>query len=139
MNKNCKKAEEIGFSLYSADFNLRCFHVSVAFYKNRIISIASNSHKTTPKNLLNKKFSRDGTDISGLRGSCSESSCLTKVRNLTNVPFDRLTICTLRIDRNNKLANSYPCESCRKLYFFLGISKAFYTNIEGNWNKFEFN
>jgi deoxycytidylate deaminase len=109
------------------DLPARCYHVSFATYKGKIISIGFNSAKTNPINLKNRKKNSCGKDYSEQKMTCSELSCLKKVKNKTNIPFNKITLINVRIDRNGDVRCSKPCESCEKLIDFLGIKRILYT------------
>ena len=130
---------DIAHALHEKDSNCRCQHTTVAVVKNRIIAIGRNSKKTSSFNLLNPKIGiLDGKDITGTTGTCSESHCLKKVRNLTNIPFERISLFIMRVNNNKQIAYSYPCFSCRSLVAWLSPKEVFYTTNEGTWEKFEY-
>ena len=94
---NFPKLVEIAKALYPYK-TVRCHHVSIVLDKNRIISIASNSHKTHPDNLKYPKYNRQGNDISAYKGSCSEFLALKNIERTR-----RLVLVNIRIDNNLEL------------------------------------
>lgn len=128
---------DIARSLYEPNFEHRCQHVSIVTYKNRIISIAKNSIKTTPINLLNPKFSQDGTEISRFRGTCSEWNSLRKIKNTMNVSFSKCRLFNIRINKNKEISNSKPCVSCLSLCRFLDLKEIWFTDAGGNWTRLD--
>ena len=125
----------MSLALYEPLSESRCQHLSIAVYKNRIVSIAKNNKKTSPINLLNPKFDRDGQNISGIKGSCSELNALKKIKRMTNIPFEKITLYVTRVNRNKQISMSRPCFSCCSLLDFEGIKDVFYTNNLGEFEK----
>ena len=113
-------------------------HCSFFIYKSKIIKISRNARKTTPRNMLNPKISRDGIDISKDKFQCSEFVGLQFLKNTSNVPFSQLSVINTRIDRNGDFANSCPCNSCGSLLAFLNIKSKniYYTNNRGDFEVF---
>lgn len=120
---NIFKYVELAKALKPEKHEMRCFHVSFAVYKQKIVSIGINNKKTNPLNLRNRKRNSNGIDYSDTKASCSELICLKKVKNTTNIDFKKISLVNIRVDRNGEICNSKPCESCQKLIDFLGIKK----------------
>lgn len=137
MNK-FEKSKEISFALFEKerDFSQRCNHFSFVFYKNRLISIARNSYKTHPINLYNPKYGTSGANISSSKGSCSELNAFIKIRNLTNIPFNKLTLINIRINNNGEIALARPCSSCFSLIQWLSPKEVFYSTNLGEFEEF---
>ena len=131
--KILEKIKEISFAFDKDLFPGRNLHLSFLIYKGRIISIGQNSKKTHPINLKNRKISKDGVDISSFRGICSEWSALRQLKNLTNIPAHKCSLINIRINKNNEIRNSKPCNSCAKLISFFSISDVSYTNENGEF------
>lgn len=47
----------------------------------------------------------------------------------TNLNVD---VFVIRIDKNNKLKNSYPCNSCIRRFYDIGVKNIYYSNEDGN-------
>lgn len=136
-NVRFRKYIDIALSLHEKDSSNRCQHTAVITYKNRIVSIGRNSRKTSPFNLYNPKIGTiDGRDITRMAGVCAESAAIKKLRNTTNIPFHKTKMFVIRIDNNRKVANSKLCYSCASLARHFEIGEIFYTNKDGNWEKF---
>lgn len=129
---NFKKSIELARAMYDIDSNLRCQHFSFVFFKSRLMVVGKNTKKTSPWNLVNPKAGTDGSDISGIRGQCSEWSAVNRLKRLTNVPFKKCTLFNVRIDRNQKVSMAKPCPSCGKLLSFAEFDNVFYTDYQGN-------
>lgn len=114
---------------------MRQFHCSIIARKKRILLVETNKPKTHPQNLLNPKIGRDGSDISEIKYLCSEASALLSFGDRED--FNKLALYTLRIDRNGKLAYSYPCESCQSLLARVDFKNIFFTDKNGNWTEYE--
>ena len=111
-------------------------HFSFAVKNNRILKIARNSRRTSPRNLRNPKFSRENKDISGVKLCCSELNLFISVKNTTNIPFNRLVIVNTRVDRNRKFVLSRPCLSCSSLISYIGPRALWFTNNNGEFEKY---
>lgn len=109
------------------------FHCSFIIWRGRILAIGLNDVRTSPRNLLNPKFGRDGKDLSPLRGSCSEWRALRRVQNTMNIPFKKTTMVNIRVGRDKRFRLSRPCESCRSLLKFFGLEKVLWTNDSGEF------
>lgn len=133
---NFDKCLEVSGALWSKDHPIRSFHISFLFYKNRIVSIATNDKKTNPLNLRNPKINEFGINVSDTKYSCSEMRAFLKVRNTTNIPFHKLTLVNVRLNRNREFGFARPCVSCENLIKFCNIRKVFYTNELGNFVEF---
>jgi len=126
-----QKFIDLAYALFDPAHSPRTFHVSFILYKNRIISIGINNAKTTPVNLLNPKYGKDGQNISGIKGSCSEWVAISKMKNMTNIRFCKSILVNVRLNRNKIIDVSRPCHSCQSLILFLNLKKVFYTNKHG--------
>lgn len=133
---NFNKLIEISRALNDPKRELRNFHTSFLLFKNKIVAIGVNQDKTHPINLRNKKFDRDGNDISGSKGTCSELNAFLKLRNKTNIQSKKCSLVNIRIDRNNNLNFARPCQSCVSLLKFLEIKDVYFSNWDGNFIKF---
>lgn len=117
------------------EWEMRTQNCSIAINKNRIVAIGFNQKKTNPINLLNRKINSSGRDYSNAGFTCAEYSCLNRVRRKTNVPFENITLLNIRITRDFKLAMASPCFSCRALCSFLAVTKIYFTNDRGDFQK----
>jgi hypothetical protein len=122
-----EKFIDLAKAMMPENHEMRCYHVSFATYKGKIISIGVNNKKTNPLNLRNRKKNSCGKDYSGDKATCSELVCLKKVKNKTNIDFSKIRLVNVRIDRNGNTRSAKPCESCEKLLDFLGVSDIVYT------------
>jgi hypothetical protein len=134
--KTLNRSLEIAHGLFDPNLALN-FHVSLAFYKGRVVGIATNDSKTSPVNLYNRKYNREGLDISTSKGRCSELNLYIKLKNKTNLPFEKLDIVNVRINRNKELALSKPCLGCSSLIQYLKPKSLFYSLDGGQFIKYE--
>src|ERR1041384_3358390 len=121
---NFNRYLEIARALYEFDFEHRCQHFSFLVYKNRIISAAKNSIKTNPQS-----FKRQIGPF--LPGSCSEFRAIKKIKNLTNLPLNKMTLFNVRINRRLEFCLSYPCPSCCQHIQEAGLKRVYFTNESG--------
>lgn len=133
MNKICDRTIEIARAACPADFgDRRCWHISVLYDKNRILAIAENKQKTSPRNRFNLKT----FDVS-LKSICSELSLFLVAKSkFEKLDWKRLSMVNCRIDKNGNIRNSRPCGSCANLIKYLGLINIYYTNNNGDFEKY---
>lgn len=129
------KIKEIAFAFDRDLFSDRNLHLSFIIYKGRIISIGQNSKKTHPINLKNRKINKDGVDISSFRGSCSEWSAISKLKNLTNIPACKCQLINIRINKQNEIRMAKPCISCLGLISHYGFQDIWFSNEKGEFKR----
>ena len=132
---NTERLVEVSLALYDPHHCHRSFHICFLVCKNKIVSIGKNSLKTNPMNLRNPKYALDGTDISGTKSSCAEFDALMKLKKMTNIPFNKIKMYNIRLNKHKVLALAKPCMSCQSLMKFLGIREAWYTTNEGTFER----
>jgi deoxycytidylate deaminase len=122
--KVLNKIEEIGYALVPSNRKDSIFfHVAVIFQRNKILSIGQNSFKTHP---IAKKF--------GHRNYATHAELSSIIRHGLD-DCSGLSLAVLRIGRNNKLTMSKPCLCCQNVIKSVGLSKVYYTNKNGEWEK----
>lgn len=130
-----QRIKELALALYEDDCNIRCQHFSFVFNKSRLVAIGRNSSKTSPWNLLNKKFSTTGEDISGIKGTCSELSACLKIKK-TNIPFSKCTLINIRLMKDKTIGLAKPCESCQSLLRYLEFKHVYFSVNENILEKY---
>lgn len=134
---NYKKIVEITYALAGkCTHDKRCKHFSFILRNKRIISIGINSPKTHPLNLKYNYINKQKHKISDVVGTHSELRAVIKL-GLTNCKG--YTIINTRINRNQKLDYSYPCNGCMEMLIQLGFNKVIYTNKDGNFEVLKLN
>ena len=130
---NFNKMIEISFALAGKHSGTqRCKHFSFIYDKNKLLSIGMNSSKTHPSNLKYNYINKQKDKISEIVGTHSEMNAVNK---LGNFEFSGLVLINTRINRNNMLDYSKPCNGCMEMICELGFSKVYYTDKNG---KFQF-
>lgn len=122
---NLDKVVEITFALAGKyPYKKRCRHFSFIFERNRLISIGINNPKTHPLNLKYNYIGKKQLKINDVVGTHSEMSAVIKIgpENCKG-----LTIVNTRVNRNNELDYSCPCNGCRDMIKKLGFKKLLYT------------
>ncbi len=137
VNNQIEKIKEIAFAFDKRDFVGRNCHFSFIIYKGRIIAFSNNTIKTTPVNLRNPRFSKEGYNISGIRGSCSELNAIKQLKNLTNIPSKKCSLINIRVNQQNQIRNSRPCFSCENLLQVFSFKNVIFSNSEGQFEKYE--
>lgn len=123
------KVKEISFALLNEHPSLhRCRHFSFIVDGSRIIKIGFNRSKTHPRNLKYSYVNRTGQYMGDQVGVHSEMDAVIKL-GMSNCTG--LTIINTRIDRNNKLAMSKPCQGCTDMLKQLNFSNVYYYNGVG--------
>jgi hypothetical protein len=123
-----QKSVDLARALFNpAKHSPRCFVVSFGWVKSRVVGIGVNSLKTHPANLYNPQFCRRTGVRLEKASCCSELSLFLKIKNTTNIDFDKISIVNVRLTRDGKIGNSKPCISCSSLYRYLDPKNLFYT------------
>lgn len=133
---NLIKLVELSRALKPVSFNMRTFHTSFILNKNRVVAIGINQRKTNPANLFNPKYNREGKNISSEKFTCSEYGAFQKLKR-TNIDAKKCILVNIRIDRNDRLANSCPCQSCQSLLSWLRFKKVIYSTDNGEFANYE--
>ena len=130
---NFNKIIEVTYALINKhNADLRCRHFSFILDRNRIISIGMNSTKTHPMNLKYNYINKNKEKISEIVGTHAELNAVIK---LGEEDCSKLTLVNTRINRNNVLDNSAPCNGCMDMITQLNFKNVYYSNIEGQFDK----
>lgn len=129
------KLVEISRALYDPNHPLRAFHVSFLLRRNKILAIGINKKCTHTLNLRNRKHNRAGQDISNVKYQCSEFSLLRKSRS-QNINYNKCDLVNVRINKSGNLDIARPCSSCQSLLRHFRVSDVYYTDKNGNFQKF---
>ena len=128
---NMDKVIEISFALAGKyPYKKRCRHFSFIFERNRLVSIGINNPKTHPMNLKYNYIGKKENKINEVIGTHSELSAVIKI-GFENCKG--LTIVNTRINRNNQLDYSYPCNGCCDMIKRMGFKKLIYTTKQQNF------
>lgn len=100
--------------------SLRSKHAAILVEKKKIISIGINKMKSHP---VQKQFTRD-PELAYIH---AEVDCLKSISKLN---VKRATLYVVRVNKNGNLAESCPCDGCKKLIQSIGISRLVYS-IDG--------
>lgn len=133
---NLKKIIEISYALLDkSDLNKRCKHFSFICSGNKILSIGLNNSKTHPINLKFDYRNRQRDRISELVGTHSEINAVLKIGEKNCIGK---TIINTRINRNNQIDLSKPCNGCMDMIKKLGFKKVIYSNKKKSFDKIVF-
>ncbi len=122
------KSVEIARALRSRYSTGRCFHVTTAFDKNRLVVIGANNYlKTHPRSLPKKE-----ADSSYIPNVHSELSAILK---LGEEDCRGITFFNIRIDKNDEVNNSYPCSGCIELLAQTGYKQFFYSTARKDFKE----
>ena len=104
----------------------RCKHFTFIYEKNKLLSIGINNPKTHPWNLKFNYVNKQKNKISEMVGTHSEANAVRKLGY--NYYFEGLTLINTRVNRNNQIDYSKPCNGCTQMICQLGFSKVYYTD-----------
>lgn len=131
---NLNRVAEISYALAGkCTHNKRCKHFSFIFKNKRLISIGTNSPKTHPLNLKYNYLNKQRNNISDVVGTHSELSAVIK---LGLDDCSGFTMVNTRINRNNKLDFSFPCNGCMEMIVQLGFHKVIYSTKDQKFEVF---
>ena len=111
----------------------RCKHFTFIYEKNKLMSVGINNPKTHPWNLKFNYINKQKNKISEMVGTHSEMCAVRKMGY--SYSFEGLILINTRVNRNNQIDYSKPCNGCLQMICELGFSKVFYTNKH---KKFDF-
>jgi|APGre2960657505_1045072.scaffolds.fasta_scaffold30645_2 deoxycytidylate deaminase len=125
------KSVEIARALRSRYSTGRCFHITTAFDKNRLIAIGANNYnKTHPRAYLFRKKEAEADYKPSIH---SELSAILKLGKEDCSDFSFFNV---RIDKNGEINNSRPCSGCIGLMEQTGFKKLFYSTNTGSYKEF---
>lgn len=135
MQREFNKALETAQALFDPNYPIRCQVFSFAFFRGRLIAVGRNQDKTHPLNLINVLRFNTG-EIHRNKLTCAELNLAIRLKRTTNIPFDKITIVNVRLDKNRKVKMSRPCNSCSSLCAFIQPKALYYTNDFGQFEKY---
>jgi hypothetical protein len=125
--------KEVSLAIFNKDTHeSRCFVASGAFYKGRLIAIETNKPKFHKFNKINLRTNRTG-ELFVKPGSCAEALLISRLQRHTQIPFSKIEVVTLRIDKSLRMTMAKPCDSCQKAFDYFQFKNLFFTNKEGNF------
>lgn len=134
--KLADKSKELAAAMFDINSNIRCQHFTFVYFKGRIVTIGKNSEKTHPINLMNFNRAKVEKERLNIKGTCSELDAFIKLRNTTNIPFDKVEIYNLRVNRNGAFDMAHCCNFCVSLIQYMNPKKFYYTDNKGEWIKY---
>lgn len=132
-NKLFNRCVSIAKALKSESQSGRAFHTSFAIDHGRIIKIGINNYSRVYDGRFGKYKSKFVT-FDYIPGIHSEIDLALK---LGSQDWNGLEILNIRIDNNNKVALSKPCQNCGRIVANqFRPKRLFYSNNEGNYELF---
>ncbi len=129
MDKIFLRAVEIALAFDKDGFPGRNLHLSFLVYKGRFVSIAGHKLSTHPVNVRFNRKVKNGIDYSHFSGTCSEFHAFLKLKNTTNIPFEKCILINVRINKLNELNLACPCGSCKNLIKYLNLKRVYYSDL----------
>lgn len=134
-DKMLYKAVEIAKDLWQKnDDACRCFVVTAAFYKGKLLFIERNKSKSHTFNIKNPLATREGHMTK--ERTCAEARTVIRIKNKSNINFRKIELVNVRIDKNGKIKNSRPCNSCQKFLSYFEFKVIHYSNNQGGFEKY---
>jgi len=134
---NFDKIIEVTYALINKhNADLRCRHFSFILDRNRIISIGMNSTKTHPMNLKYNYINKNKEKISDIVGTHSELNAVIK---LGIEDCSKLTLVNTRINRNDLLDHSAPCNGCSDMIKQLNFKNVYHTDSQADFVQYNIN
>lgn len=135
MQREFTKALETAQALFDPNYHTRVQVFSFGFHRGRLIAVGRNKDKTHPLNLVNVlRF--DTGEIHRDKGCCAELGLFLRLKKTTNIPFDKISIVNVRLDKGRNVRMSRPCPSCNSLVAYCGPKALYYTDDNGNFQKY---
>lgn len=135
MQREFNKALEMAQALFDPNYHTRVQVFSFGFHRGRLIAVGRNKDKTHPLNLRNVlRF--DTGEIHREKGICGELSLFLTLKKTTNIPFNKIVIVNVRLDKNRNVKMSRPCNSCSSLCAFIQPKALYYTDDNGVFQKY---
>jgi hypothetical protein len=136
MQYELKKSLEIANAEFDYNHDMRVQVFSFGWYKKRLICIGKNKNKTHPLNITKNPIYFDDK-ILETKTTCAELDLFLRLKNKTNIPYNKLTIVNVRLDKNLKIRNSKCCRSCKSLIDYMKPKSMYYTTEEGIFKIYE--
>jgi hypothetical protein len=136
MEYELKKSLEMAYAEYDYDYDMRVQIFSFGWYKNKIICIGKNKNKTHPLNITKNPIYFDDK-ILETKTTCAELDLFLKLKRKTNIPYNKLKIVNVRLDKNMNIRNSKCCRSCASLITYMKPKSIYYTTDNGNFEIYE--
>lgn len=135
-----QKSVEVAYALFDKkrpSHDPRCFVVCCAYYKNRLLTVEVNSNRTDPNNLRNPLICRKSGRIIEKTKCCAEWNTIKRIKNTSNIPFDKISLVNIRITFDREIGYSRACSSCRNIFRLFEPKKVFYS-VSGNNTNYVF-
>lgn len=136
MHYEFNKSIEMALADFDNDFPLRCQIWSFGWHHGRVLALGKNSNKTNPLNIKNPLYFSDGK-IHSTKNSCAELIVAKKLIAMTRVPFKKITLVNVRLDKQLNIKNSRPCSSCANLLKFVSFRGIWHTNDLGKFEQYQ--
>lgn len=138
--RTINKVKEIAYAIFDKTELTHTslnFHLSFAFRKNRLLALKSNKRTSHSINLRNPKFRRDN-NVSDKSCLCSEASLFIHIKNTCNIPWSKIDIINIRIDKNGKIALSHPCCGCANLINYVTPHSVTFSGNDGLFHEYNY-
>lgn len=106
----------------------RSIHFSLAWRGNKFLGMATNSAKTSPRNLRNQPLNSFPVSM---KKTCSEMALFLKLRK--RGCWNKATLVNIRINRQGVICNSRPCRFCENLIDYIAPKQVWYTGEDGEF------
>jgi tRNA(Arg) A34 adenosine deaminase TadA len=123
MNRNVETVvKKIAFAMCPTNRELRTSHVAFLLKKGKVVHIGWNKRKTHPETLKHPYH----------LGEVGVHAELDVILKAGKEDLSGMDITVLRVDRNNKLANSKPCPGCTSILKQINVRSVSYSDKNGD-------
>lgn len=133
---NLDKSVDLALSLFEENYQSRVQVFSFAFLKGRLIAIGRNKNKTHTFNRRNPIISKQSGEIIDKQNCCAEMSLSLRLKNKTSIPYHKIDVVNVRLDKHRNVRLSKPCSSCNNMLKVLTPRSLHYTNDNGHFEKY---
>jgi hypothetical protein len=121
-NKIVCRTIDIAKALCPLNMEHRCSHIAFLIKSGKIVHIGTNSCKSHPETL---KYAYQNHELVGIHAELSV--CMKSGKS--NLRDYRMIV--IRVDRNDKLANSRPCCGCQGVIKQFNVGEVWYSDTNG--------
>lgn len=130
--KDGRKLIDLARALKPRDFTGRCWHVTFAFNKSRLLAVGWNKPNHTHPRNLRLDYIKNGRHLGTTIGLHSELACFLR---LGREDCSSIDFYNVRIDRNGNPNMSFPCRGCLSLFHQIGARQVFATDKNGDFTR----
>jgi hypothetical protein len=131
-----KKSIDIAFDLFPSVYaekhkrGYQLYHFAFLFKRNKLLAIGQNEQKIESHTAL--KFAKKFKNGSKYHYKHAEVDCFSKLWGRSYISKD-MKMVVLRVNSLGELQQSKPCAYCQDVIDGLGITRVYYSNMQGEF------